>query len=335
MTAKVAINGYGTVGKRVADAVAAQKDMEIVGVTKTRPTFEARLAGTRGYPLYAASADHVAGFKAAGLDVHGTLDDLLQEADIVVDGTPKRSDYKPVYEKAGVKGVWQGGEKHDLTGFSFNSLANYDEALGRDFTRVVSCNTTGLIRTLVPVAREIGIRRAHAVMVRRSADPWDIKRGPINAIVPELKMPSHHGPDVQSVVPTLPIHTVAVKVPTTIMHLHSLIVDLEREAAPDEVVGIWRQTPRVKLVKGAEGVQSTAQVMEMAKDLGRTRSDLYEVAVWEDGVNVAGDTLYYFQAIHQESDIIPENVDAIRAMLELESDGMKSIAMTDEAMGIA
>ncbi len=119
------------------------------------------------------------------------------------------------------------------------------------------------------------------------------------------------------------------------MHLHSLIVDLEREAAPDEVVGIWRQTPRVKLVKGAEGVQSTAQVMEMAKDLGRTRSDLYEVAVWEDGVNVAGDTLYYFQAIHQESDIIPENVDAIRAMLELESDGMKSIAMTDEAMGIA
>ena len=32
---KVAINGFGTIGKRVADAVDAQDDMEIIGVTKT------------------------------------------------------------------------------------------------------------------------------------------------------------------------------------------------------------------------------------------------------------------------------------------------------------
>ncbi|WP_413828406.1 glyceraldehyde 3-phosphate dehydrogenase NAD-binding domain-containing protein, partial [Methanobrevibacter sp. UBA46] len=48
----VAINGYGTIGKRVADAVAAQKDMKIVGVSKTRPTFEARAAVNKDYPLY-------------------------------------------------------------------------------------------------------------------------------------------------------------------------------------------------------------------------------------------------------------------------------------------
>ena len=32
MPAKVAINGYGTIGKRVADAVSLQDDMKIVGV---------------------------------------------------------------------------------------------------------------------------------------------------------------------------------------------------------------------------------------------------------------------------------------------------------------
>ena len=32
----VAINGYGTIGKRVADAVAAQDDMKIIGVSKRR-----------------------------------------------------------------------------------------------------------------------------------------------------------------------------------------------------------------------------------------------------------------------------------------------------------
>ena len=52
MVVKVAINGYGTIGKRVADAIDAQDDMEIVGVTKTRPSFGCDLAVRKGYPLY-------------------------------------------------------------------------------------------------------------------------------------------------------------------------------------------------------------------------------------------------------------------------------------------
>jgi len=40
------------------------------------------------------------------------------------------------------------------------------------------------------------------------------------------------------------------------------------------------------------------------------------------------------QAIHQESDIVPENVDAIRSILEMESDPMASIRKTDMAMGL-
>jgi glyceraldehyde-3-phosphate dehydrogenase (NAD(P)) len=44
--------------------------------------------------------------------------------------------------------------------------------------------------------------------------------------------------------------------------------------------------------------------------------------------------LYYMQAIHQESDVVPENVDAIRAMLEMESDPSKSIEKTNKAMDI-
>ena len=32
----VAINGFGTIGKRVADAVAAQDDMKVIGVSKKK-----------------------------------------------------------------------------------------------------------------------------------------------------------------------------------------------------------------------------------------------------------------------------------------------------------
>ncbi len=334
MTVKVGINGYGTVGKRVADAVDQQDDMELVGVAKRSPTYEAEMAVEKGYPFYASSDKYMDGFDEKDIPVEGMLEDLLDEAEIIVDGTPKKSGYKSMYEDAGVKAIWQGGEDHGLTGLSFNSMANYEEAYGADYLRVVSCNTTGLLRTLYPLYRDIGIENSKAVMIRRGADPWDTSRGPINSINPVLDIPSHHGPDVQSVVPDIDIQTTAVKVPTTLMHLHSNIVELEENIDTEQVVDIWGDTPRVKFFNASQGVDSTAKVMEYAKDRDNPRGDLNEIAVWGDAIKVEGSTLYYYQAIHQESDIVPENIDAIRAMTELEENKKKSIQKTNKAMNI-
>ena len=90
MTIKVAINGYVTIGKRVADAVDAQEDMEIIGVTKTRPSFGCDLAVRKGFPLFCTfnDADKIAAFEPAGYTCHGGLDDLLAVADVVVDCSP-------------------------------------------------------------------------------------------------------------------------------------------------------------------------------------------------------------------------------------------------------
>ena len=48
---KVGINGYGTIGKRVAEAVTLQDDMKIVGIVKTKPTYELRGALDAGFPV--------------------------------------------------------------------------------------------------------------------------------------------------------------------------------------------------------------------------------------------------------------------------------------------
>ena len=48
MVKNIGINGYGTIGKRVADAVSAQDDMKIVGVTKRSPDYEAKSAVKKG-----------------------------------------------------------------------------------------------------------------------------------------------------------------------------------------------------------------------------------------------------------------------------------------------
>jgi glyceraldehyde-3-phosphate dehydrogenase (NAD(P)) len=69
---------------------------------------------------------------------------------VIVDATPAGIGAKnlPLYRAAGVKAIYQGGEKLALTRHSFVAQANYETALGRDATRVVSCNTTATVRTL-------------------------------------------------------------------------------------------------------------------------------------------------------------------------------------------
>ena len=336
MPVKVAINGYGTIGKRVADAVELQDDMEVVGVCKRNPTFEVPMAAARGLPFYTTDEEHRAAFAERGWDVVGLLPQLLEQVDIVVDCTPGKVGvtYIPLYQQHGVKAIFQGGEKAGTAPISFNSSANYREAWGADMVRVVSCNTTGLCRTLFPVYRDIGVEEVLAVLIRRAADPWDSKKGPINAIKPVLKLPTHHGPDLNTVIPDIPIQSMAVAVPTTIMHLHANQVVLRREATTREVLDIWERSPRLRLISGGDGIVSTAQAMELAKDLDRSRADLFEIAVWHDGVQVEGQKLWYYQAVHQESDVVPENVDCIRSMMELEPDPLASITRTDESLGI-
>ena len=336
----VAVNGYGTIGKRVADAVMKQGDMTLIGATKTSANFEAKRCVDKGIDLYAAVDEKIPDFGKAKIPLAGKANELFDKVDVVVDCTPGKDPemplrYKKIFKDAGVKAMWQGGEAHDLTGFSFNSLWTYDKAKEHQFARVVSCNTTGLCRTIYGVSQVTGIKRIDASMIRRAVDPGNSTGGPINAIVPEVKVPSHHGPDVQTVIgPQLNINTMAVKVPTTLMHLHTVTVHLEdAETTEDSIIESLEKTPRVVLMTKKQGFKSTAEVMEYARDLGRPWSDLYEIFVWRDSVHIKDGVLYFCQAIHQESDVIPEEVDCIRAMMGSMSQ-KDSIAATNKAMGI-
>ena len=334
----VAINGYGTIGKRVADAVAAQDDMKVIGVSKTRPNYEAKTAvEEKGYPLYIGIPEREQMFKDAGIEIAGTVEDMIQEADVVVDCTPGTIGPQnlEMYKKAGVKAIYQGGEDHELTGLSFNAISNYDDSYGKDYTRVVSCNTTGLTRTLSTINPIADIKKVRAVMVRRGSDPSEVKKGPINSIVPNPpKVPSHHGPDVKTVMNGIDVTTMALLVPTTLMHQHNIMVEINNEVETEEIVKALEKRSRVIVVDAADGLGSTAELMEYAKELGRNRNDLYEIPVWRESINVVENELFYMQAVHQESDVVPENIDAIRSLLEMESDNEKSIAKTNKAMGI-
>ena len=334
---RVAINGYGVIGKRVADAVAKQNDMRVSGVIDVVSDWRPRVAVDRGMPLFGAAPENAETMRKAGLTVAGTLEDLLGQSDVVVDCTPKKVAARNVeiYKRRGVKFIVEGGEKHSVTGHSFVAEANYASALGRDATRVVSCNTTSIVRTLSALKRAGILRKARGTLLRRATDPWESHEGGImNTLVPEAQIPSHQGPDAQSVDPELDVITMAVKVPETLAHLHYWSVELTRAASKEEVLAAFHSSTRIRLIRDAEGLPALNAVKELMADCGRSRSDLYEVALWEDMLKVQGNELFYAYMVDNQAIVVPETLDAIRALSQTERDGKASIAKTDLTLGI-
>jgi len=338
LTIKVAINGFGTIGKRVAYAVMKQEDMALLGVIKKDPDYIALQAVTRGINIYTISDTDIKKFKEFGIEVSGTLEDLFKRVDVVVDATPGGMGvkYKELYNRFGLKQIYQGGEEPSIAEISFNSICNYEEALGRKSIRVVSCNTTALLRILCWLSRYFRIERVRAFIVRRGADPKEVRRGPINSIeLDPPTIPSHHAYDVKTVLPWLNIVTAAVAVPTTLMHVHFLQIKFSDSSMKrDDILEVLRKAPRIILLQSRYGFTGTASIIEAAREV-RHRYDVPELIVFEDTIYVENNELHLIQAVHQESIVIPENIDAIRAITEAERDPMKSIEKTDKALGIS
>lgn len=335
--ARVAVNGYGVIGKRVADAVKLQDDMELAGVADVVYDYRIKVAVERGYPVYASVPEKRAEMEAAGIPVQGTLHDLVGQVDVVVDCTPKGIAAKNLehYQEHGVKAIFQGGEKHELTGYSFVAQVNYEGALNREFARVVSCNTTALSRVMHAMHRHGWVKRARAVLLRRGTDPWEShKSGMINTAIPETKVPSHQGPDAQSVIPDLDITTMAGAGPYNLSHIHFAMVETTRPVSLDELRDALWDAPRIAFVRAADGLVALNSVIELMRDLDRPRGDMWEVAVWEDALASDGREVYLTFQVHNEAIVIPENVDCIRALTGLEKNGARSIEKTNTALGI-
>ncbi|OGI15639.1 glyceraldehyde-3-phosphate dehydrogenase [Candidatus Micrarchaeota archaeon RBG_16_49_10] len=341
MKPKVVVNGIGAIGKRVAHAVRLQKDMELVGISDVSPTSTLKTnlepeGPLHGTDLYCSVPDMIEKLRK-DMYVKGTLPDLLKSGtvDLVIDCTPEGigAKNKETYERFGVKSIFQGGEKAGIAEMTFNTFVNYEQAFGKSCVRVPSCNTTSLARTMWAIDNRIGIESVFVSLVRRAVDPWNPSKGPINSIVPD-DVPSHHGPDLKTIMPNLNIMTMAVKVPTTLTHVHVVSATLKRDSTTEEVKKVFSETPRITLLKKKDGYTSTSEIIERYRDLGRPRYDMPEVAIWDELVSVIGNKLFWNHAVHSESIVIPENIDCIRAMFGLEKDKWECVKRTNESLGI-
>ena len=225
---KVGVAGYGTIGQRLADGVAMQGDMELVGIADLAPTLSIRAlrendmigANNVKYDLYLVDGADKAAFDKYDIPVAGTFEELCRKVDIMLDSSPGGvgAKNKELYEKVGVKAIFQGGEKNSVADVFFHGYANYEKGVGQNYLKLTSCNTTGLIRAVDCLDRLYGVEKVAITIIRRVADPGDYHRGLTNALQID-KAPSHQAVDLMTIMPHVEATGILVHTPVTHGHI--------------------------------------------------------------------------------------------------------------------
>ncbi|MGE5554358.1 MAG: type II glyceraldehyde-3-phosphate dehydrogenase [Betaproteobacteria bacterium] len=335
--ARVGVVGYGVIGQRLADGVARQGDMELVGIADVQPTLAIRALAEKGMPyrLFCAAPEAQPRFAEAGIPVSGFLEDLLSQVDVVLDATSAGigRKNKEIYLARRVKAIFQGGEKNDVAEVFFHGYANYEAGVGKDYLKLTSCNTTGLIRTVDCLDRAFGVERVVVTIVRRSADPGDTHRGVVDLALVD-PVPSHQATDLMHIMPHIKATGALVHVPTTHGHIITVLATPKREVSREEVLAEFHRHPRLRMVRIADGFNSNAALFRYARDLGNPRGDMYEVAVFEETVTLSGRDIFYTINIPQEAVVIPETMDGIRACLRMQVVREEALALTNQYLGL-
>lgn len=334
---KVGVAGYGVIGQRLADGVALQKDMELIGVADVSPTLSVQALKEKGMPykLYNAVPENSGLFKKAGIPIEGSLEDLVKTVDVMLDATSAGvgAKNKELYVKYGKKAIFQGGEKNSIADVFFHGYANYEMGVGKQFLKLTSCNTTGLIRAVDCLDRVFGVEKVAITIIRRVADPGDYHRGLTNALQID-KAPSHQALDLMTIMPNVNATGILVHTPVTHGHIITVVATPKYKISKEQALECFRTHDRIRVVRIDDGFHGNASLFKYARDLGNPRGDMYEIALWEDSVVQSGNDIMFAINIPQEAVTIPETIDGIRAVMSMESDRLKAVSATNAYLGI-
>lgn len=185
-------------------------------------------------------------FDAHDIPVAGSFEDLCGKVDIMLDSSPGGvgAKNKVIYEKLGVKAIFQGGEKNSVADVFFHGYANYEKGLGQNYLKLTSCNTTGLIRTVDCLDRAVGVSKVAITIIRRVADPGDYHRGLTNALQID-KAPSHQAVDLMTIMPHVDATGILVHTPVTHGHIITVLASGRdgKKITREEALAAFRAHP--------------------------------------------------------------------------------------------
>ncbi len=316
---KIVLVGYGSQGTRIAEAVSAQPDIQLVGVGLKDPDIFAHMAHRKGFSIYVTSNEDVDKFKEAKIDVQGLLSDVLPQIDVAVDATPSgvgKKNKEEFYSKYNVKSIFQAGEPLDIADIpAFMSTINYDEARKAGSVRIPSPFAVSLTRTLKPLDVEFGIKHATCTFIRPGSEPMRGQHGPVDTMIPtEPYVTSKKLRDEMRQIFPKSVMFTSIAVPSILLAIQVVVVDLEQKASRENVIDRFCSIPRSILARGNMGLHSTDTIFEYIRRVVRPFADVYEICTWHEHVEAIDCRLKLVQAFDPHCVQTPEIIDAMRAL---------------------
>ena len=315
---KVFVNGYGSIGSRIASFLKDDPEIIVVGVGKYSPDEKVEDAISKGLDVYVPESklESFSNYK-----ISGSIESALDKSDLVIDAAPGGHGYKnkkDLYEPKNIPAIYQGGEStigsEAVSDLLFNSRANYDQALGKSHVMQGSCNVTGMGRILEPLRDKFGDRlvRFDVTLVRRWADIEQTEKKLSDTI--EMTEKPHHGDDVKLYFgKDAPLYVRAIKVPTRQMHLHIMDIRFNDVAPkPSEIHDIFTNEFGVATLWTAKG---TKDVRDYALNMGFNFTDTNMIHIHANMTTSIGDTVQMMYSDDQTGIVIPENHMLMQAML--------------------
>ncbi len=315
---RVFVNGYGSIGSRIIQFIADDRDIEVAGVGKYSPDEKVGDAISRGFKVFVPKnkIDHFKNF-----DISGTIEDNISDCDLVIDASPGGIGYenkKALYEPRNIRAIFQGGEKitgeKTVASFIFNSRVNYEKAFDKQFAMQGSCNVTGMGRIIQPLKEKYGkkIKRLDATLLRRWADLEDSKTIVKDSI--EWSYNPHHDEDVKSYMGVdTPLFIRAFKVPTRQMHVHAMDVRFDGPApSAEEIINLYKNEYGVATLYGVKG---TKDIRDYAESIKFSFKDTNMIHIHADLTEVQDDVVKLTYSDDQTGIVVPENHLLMQAML--------------------
>lgn len=315
---KVFINGYGSIGKRIASFLKDDPEIQVIGVGKYSPDENVNLAISKGFEVY-VPANKLAEFK--GFKIAGTIEDALDNCDLVIDASPSGHGYYnkiKLYEPRHIMAIYQGGETiygdHAVSDLLFNSRSNYEKAFGKKHVMQGSCNVTGMGRVLSPLREKYNkqLKRFDVTLIRRWADIEQTNKQLEDTI--EMTEKPHHGDDVKAFFgKDAPLFVRAVKVPTRQMHLHIMDIRFHDQApSPTEIHKLFQNEYGVAILWSAKG---TKDIRDFAETFDYNFKDTNMIHIHANMTVSIDDTVQIMYSDDQTGIVIPENHLLLQAML--------------------
>ena len=339
---KVFVNGYGSIGSRIAKFIKDDPEIQLIGIGKHSPNSKMQDVVNSGLDVYVPEK-RINDFKRdAPLisdAIKGSIESILGDCDLVIDASPEGKGFlnkKNIYEPKGVKVIFQGGETifndNAVADILFNSRVNYAEAFDKKYVMQGSCNVTGMGRILNPLKEKYAdsLTRFDVTLVRRWADLEQTDKEITDTI--EMTEQPHHGTDVKAFFGNdIPLFVRAIKVPTRQMHLH--IMDIRfNEKAPsiDEIHSLFKNEYGIATLWTAKGTKDVRNFAESTKFNFKDTNMLHIHANMTKSID---DTIQLMYSDDQTGVVIPENHMLLQAML-FQRDYNDAVKRTEKLFGM-